>query len=429
MDMYEGGVNLKKILIIALCMMVVITSCTPNKTTNITENEYAQEKTEKSVELKITKHPRESIMLGNRGKLKELPVYDENDLNPFQIDFRGYDISQTDVVGEDYISSLKHSSFNTDTKWPEELPKGFEPQKIMEIGKKPGLNVRSLHKEGITGKGVGIAIIDQELLVDHVEYKEQLKFYEEIHTFSSQAQMHGPAVASIAVGKTVGVAPEADLYYIAETHGTFSGGKFNWDFTWLAKSIDRILEVNKILPEENKIRVISISVGWGESQKGYKEVMASVNRARNQGIFVVSSSLHDIYGWNFNGLGREYNDDPDDFNSYKPGYWWEKYYYEGRYKKWEPMLMVPMDARTTASPAGSEDYVYYSEGGWSWSIPYIAGLYALSCQVKPDITPKEFWKTAITTGETIELEKEDKTYKFGKIANPVKLIQKLREKK
>ena len=28
------------------------------------------------------------------------------------------------------------------------------------------------------------------------------------------AQMHGPAVSSIAVGKTVGVAPEADLYYI-----------------------------------------------------------------------------------------------------------------------------------------------------------------------------------------------------------------------
>lgn len=52
---------------------------------------------------------------------------------------------------------------------------------LMESGKNPGLGIRKLHKEGITGKGIGIAIIDQALLIDHVEYKEQLKMYEEIH--------------------------------------------------------------------------------------------------------------------------------------------------------------------------------------------------------------------------------------------------------
>ena len=51
----------------------------------------------------------------------------------------------------------------------------------MEIGKNPGLNIRKLHKEGLTGKGIGIAIIDQNLLVDHSEYKDQLRMYEEIH--------------------------------------------------------------------------------------------------------------------------------------------------------------------------------------------------------------------------------------------------------
>ena len=71
--------------------------------------------------------------------------------------------------------------------------------------------------------------------------------YEEIHCNEEQAAMHGSAVASIAVGKTTGVAPGADLYYIAETHGDSNNGTFNYDFTWLAKSIDRILEVNKSL--------------------------------------------------------------------------------------------------------------------------------------------------------------------------------------
>ena len=78
-----------------------------------------------------------------------------------------------------------------------------------------------------------------------MEYKDRIKLYEEIHINSDFAQMHGPAVASIAVGKNVGVAPEADLYYIAETHGVFKKDGFDWDLYWLAKSIDRVIEINK----------------------------------------------------------------------------------------------------------------------------------------------------------------------------------------
>ena len=44
-----------------------------------------------------------------------------------------------------------------------------------------------------------------------------------------------------------------------------------------------------------------------------------------------------------------------------------------------------MDSRCTASPTGINDYVYYREGGMSWTVPYLAGLYALACQVNPDI--------------------------------------------
>jgi len=128
----------------------------------------------------------------------------------------------------------------------------------MDLGKDPGLGIRSLHAQGITGRGVGIAIIDQTLLVDHQEYADQLRLYEEINAYSD-AELHGAAIASIAVGKKVGVAPEADLYYIATSFGSN-------DFTYLARCIQRIVEVNDQLPPENKIRVISISVGWGEGK-------------------------------------------------------------------------------------------------------------------------------------------------------------------
>ena len=51
----------------------------------------------------------------------------------------------------------------------------------MELGKDPGLGVRQLQAQGITGSGVGIAIIDQPMLVDHQEYASRLKLYEEIN--------------------------------------------------------------------------------------------------------------------------------------------------------------------------------------------------------------------------------------------------------
>ena len=51
----------------------------------------------------------------------------------------------------------------------------------IEIGKNPGLGIRSLHALGITGRGVGIAIIDQTLLVEHQEYAEQLQLADRNH--------------------------------------------------------------------------------------------------------------------------------------------------------------------------------------------------------------------------------------------------------
>jgi hypothetical protein len=86
-----------------------------------------------------------------------------------------------------------------------------------EQAKNPGLGVRRLHEKGITGRGVRVAILDQPLLVDHQEYVERVRLYEEIDLQGrTEPAMHGAAVASIAVGKTVGVAPEAELYYIAK---------------------------------------------------------------------------------------------------------------------------------------------------------------------------------------------------------------------
>jgi len=323
---------------------------------------------------------------------------------------------------------LLYADFDSKTKWPasDKMPADFNWQKIMETGKDPGLGVRALHDQGITGKGVGIAIIDQTLLVDHIEYKDRLRIYEEAEDFVLQTQMHGPAVASIAAGKTVGVAPKANLYYIAT--GDCGGFTFikDFNFSCRAKAIQRIVEINKELPTNRKIRVLSMSFGWGPESKGYDEITAAVNEAKAAGIFLISSSLSETCGLKFHGLGRNPLSDPNDFEAYEPGSWWRDYFYEQGLSA--DTLLVPMDARTTASPTGTEDYVFYREGGWSWSIPYLTGMYALAVQVKPDITPEEFWETALETGRTIPIQHNGRAYELGVILDPQALIEEIKSK-
>lgn len=349
----------------------------------------------------------------------------ERDKN-FEFDIRSMDLSSEDLTGR--FDDLLYTTYDSKTKWPENLPEDFDSAEVMEIYKNPGLNLRNLHSQGITGKGVGIAIIDQTLLVDHVEYKDRIKLYEENEDAGKyEAQMHGPAVASIAVGKTVGVAPEADLYYIAGDLGTYKNYNFEYDFSLLAKNIDRILEVNEGLPDENKIRVISASIGWSKNQKGYEEITEAVSRAKEAGILVVSSSLEETFGYKFHGLGKYPMSDADDFESYKPGSWWEENAEDIFRNNSGDILLAPMDFRCTAAPNGVNDYVVYSSGGWSWTIPYIAGVYALACQADPDITYDEFWSIALETGKSVTIKgREGQEYTMERIINPEGIIGRLK---
>jgi hypothetical protein len=361
-----------------------------------------------------------------RGRMLKLPVYDPTSRKSWQVDLRGYDLTGLDL--SDGVASLWHADFDSVTRWPAVLPGDFDPSRQLELGKDSGLGVRRLHERGIDGRGIGIGIIDQPLLVDHVEYRDRLRLYEEIHSpAGAPAQMHGPAVASIAVGRTVGVAPGADLYYIAEQHGVFRPGHgFDWDFGPLARSIDRLLEVNRTLPRERRIRVISISVGWSPSQKGYEEAMAATERAGAEGVFVISTAIEATHGLAFHGLGRSASSDPNQFEAYEPGSWWAEAFWDGQ-RRFAPgeRLLVPMDRRGVASPTGADHYVHYATGGWSWSVPWIAGLYALACQAQPDLTPDLFWSKALETGRVIRVRKGEVDCELGTVADPVALLEAL----
>ena len=129
-----------------------------------------------------------------RGKLEVMPKYAADSQNPFEVDLRSYDLSGLDLKGS--AGSLFFASFDDKTAWPvaERMPDGFDPKEIMELGKNPGLGVRSLHEKGITGRGVSIAIVDQTLLTEHNEYADRLGLYDQPYLNQIICRRHLPSV-------------------------------------------------------------------------------------------------------------------------------------------------------------------------------------------------------------------------------------------
>jgi subtilisin family serine protease len=205
---------------------------------------------------------------------------------------------------------------------------------------------------GLTGRHVGIAMVDNLLLADHQEYADRLRWYEEIDAGDGRAGWHSTAVASIAAGKTVGVAPEADLYFVGA--GQIYAREPLGDWFVAARraahsgqtvglAIRRILEMNRRLPEGRKIRVISMSIG-AAPLPWLDDTPAAVAEARRQGLFVSWIDL--------------------------------------------PFLK-PLGPVRIASAAGPDRYVTAGPAG-SWAIAYWAGRYALACQQDPSMTPERF---------------------------------------
>jgi membrane protease YdiL (CAAX protease family) len=345
---------------------------------------------------------------------------------PFAVDLRSCDLSALDLrsAAKDAACAL----FDDRTVWPaaERMPSGFEPSAVLGTNANPGLGLRQLHAQGVTGRGVGIAIIDSFLLVDHEEYGRQLRWYEELPglrsilrpSFELPAHMHGLGVASLAVGRTVGVAPDADLYFIAtdteDPRGLLWGAHFS------AQGIRRIVQINRGLPPDRRIRAISISMGWGPECPGYDDVTAAVNEAAAAGIALFAIFIDG----GFEGLGRPPESDPDRFDAYGPAMRWAADFHGGRVHS--DHLWVPVDARTAASPTGPREHVFYRWGASSWIVPYLAGTYALAAQVDPTITRERFVALAKQTGRTNAIQHGGRARSLGPILDPAALIAALR---
>lgn len=263
-------------------------------------------------------------------------------------------------------------------------------KQVMEAGKDPGLGVRSLHEQGITGKGVNVAIIDQHLLLNHPEIKGKIiKYYDSgCNMPKHQGSMHAPAVTSLLVGNSIGVAPGAKLYFAAAP-GCQKDSKY------FAECLDWIIEENKKLPKSEKIRAVSVSAapsGKGSPCEKNNDMWdKTVKTAEKQNILVIdcTSEKRFVYPGFFKDVTKRETPDLLSYG-YNPEYH-TKLMKNKSDIDWNENLIVPVSTRTVAEQYYESEYgyTYCGVGGLSWGIPYATGVMALGWQVNPELDAQE----------------------------------------
>ncbi len=248
---------------------------------------------------------------------------------------------------------------------------------------------------GINGTGVTIAIIDQPLSLDHPEYKENIiayKNFDEEHNSAFKSSMHGPAVTSVLVGKTVGVAPKSKVIYAAAP-------SWKKSLKYYVDAVNWIIEENKKLPEGNKVKVISISadpayVASMDNIEEYDTYLAqwrmTEEYAKQENIGIITTCPENKYS--FSACYYDI-DNPNDILSVKTG-WPDK----GTVK--QNSLLLPSSHRTVAEDYadGVKSYAYWGVGGLSWGIPYLCGVMALAWQINPNISFENLLKVMFEEG-------------------------------
>ncbi len=352
--------------------------------------------------------------------------------------------------------------FSTETKFPsvDKMPKGFNPEQVLENGKAPGLNIANLHAMGITGKGLTIAVIDKPLNTEHYEIKDNIIHYESIgYPENAHADYHGNAASSLLAGKTCGVAPDAKIVYFAaspnklhqpikdkdfqeelkrlfpknmdfdRTIKDIVGGRYSRDkefkqqidnivqtlpdnikkrlftpdkerdFGPHAKALKKILFMNARLPQDKKISAVSIS--WGRLADD-PECKKLIQQLIESGVAVFTTADSAVYYGDkakYTTIDRKMNANPDSPESYTAGFW------KNYASQPKDCLLIPSGGRTLAGFYSDTDYIYCGiDGGMSWAAPYLTGVYALAKQIAPNLTPHNFFEiaqqTAVSNGQT-----------------------------
>lgn len=347
----------------------------------------------------------------------------EKVLAPEELDVRSCDISQWDLRDYTALELADVLTFDEQTVFPpkSKLPARFHPEFILQNGTNPGLHLRSLHEQGIDGRGISVAIIDQNLLTTHRDYRRNLVWYQEVFSYKDvPAGMYGTAAASILVGKRGGVAPRARLFYFA---AQFTEKNGHLDAMPIVDALEQIIDLNTKLPPDIKIRVVAISSGFGPEDNGFEAFTQTVRKLAQNGVAVFTT--RDVYP-----LSRIHAIDHPDFSLRycRPANWLAPDEYDKIYDRatLHRRMLVPTDYRTVASSADEEEYVHFAASDDSWGVPFVAGIYTLALQLNPTLTKREFIRAWLDSSVNDKCLYNNRLFEAYNFANPLALLKKVK---
>lgn len=273
---------------------------------------------------------------------------------------------------------LSRLCFNTQTRFPDDLKDIAE--KVMRDGKR-----HLLGNTYFTGKNIKVAVIDKPINKDHIEFKDRIEYINVIpdDPDNDETFFHGMTCASYLSGATCGVLPESELVFFAVPNRT-SDLKLYYEFQ--LEALRRIIQYNK--ESSSPIRVVNLSAPFLPEQTEERNSLAS--ELEKTGCYLIDAM---IFNRHFQGI------DCDRFSvtfSYSLCSWQIENYENNKNRPgfaehFSSLCFVPSTRRTAASDDTNDSYIHRSKTvSASWTIPHVAGMFAMCLQKKPGLTLNEF---------------------------------------
>ena len=304
------------------------------------------------------------VKVKNIDEIKDVHTLDYHDLS--ELDLREYR-HLFDYAPDVSIPTSGVRGWTTNVIWPapDKMPNGFNPTKILEQAKQP------VYRPNSTGKGINIAVMDNPLDVNNPEYADNIKFFQgPLNNQNVAPHKHSGMVMGHLVGKSTGMAPDANVYYFTKI--TYQDRKKR--HKEYANVLRSIIEFNNEQKPENKIHILSCS--WGGRKKFSPEIADLLNQLEQDGVKIILCDSDYVEEATLSGRDFMPCNNPN-MTNIQPNVQKEvqELLHMANISK---VIGIPTNMRTT--PLESNGWQYRISGGESSSAPYIAGVYACALE-------------------------------------------------
>ena len=200
----------------------------------------------------------------------------------------GVNLSQCDMSELDF-EHFKLSCFDENTIFSEEQQKKFKPSELLESAKAPMKEIQNLHNNGVDGRGIKVAIIDTNIDEEVARRKYGSHFQYINSDFDGEVEPHGATV----LDSFIQTAPGVEVQY------------YPFDKTPRENKEQQFIEYIKQISISG-VKIISLSNSLGniiKNEEKLKEIRAFLEQ---NGITLIDS---DLFYRDFTYCFRDINSD------------------------------------------------------------------------------------------------------------------------